>query len=192
MRKNARVRFLLRSLRRPLEAVQRHTLPTRRLVLSALVRLPLVGGLTLSNQRISVARRPPRGELHIALTIVAIVDHMLPGGELPGAQPLGIARRIANAPDPELKRIFARGVAWLDARAQMAGALNFLALDEIGKEAVLQSALASDANGTGAFLSELRNLAFTHYYTHPTIMAAFPYSGPPQPEGFPDFQEAPR
>lgn len=192
MRKNARVRFLLRSLCRPFAAVRRHRLPTRRLVLGALVRPPLIGGLTLFNQRLSLARRPPRGEPHIALTIAAIVDHMLPGGELPGAQALGITRRIASSPDRELKRSFTRGVASLDTRAQMAGASNFLALDETGKEAVLQAALASRADSAGVFLSELRRLAFTHYYTHPTIMAGFPYSGPPQPEGFPDFQEAPQ
>jgi Gluconate 2-dehydrogenase subunit 3 len=192
MRKNARIRTMLRNLRRPIEAVQRHTLPTRRLVLTALVRLPLIGGLALSGRRVSAARRSPRGKSHTALTIAAVVDHMLPGGELPGAQTLGIARRIASTPDPDLKRSFARGVAWLDARARKNGGSNFIALDQAGKEAVLQAALASHADGVGDFVRELRNLAFTHYYTHPTIMAAFAYSGPPQPAGFPDFQEAPR
>jgi hypothetical protein len=192
MRKNTRIRTMLRNLRRPIEAVQRRMRPTRRLVLTALVRLPLIGGLALSGQRVSVAGRSPRGESHTALTIAAVVDHMLPGDELPGAQTLGIARRIASTPDRDLKRRFARGVAWLDARAQTAGALNFLALDPAGKEAVLQAALASHADGVGDFVRELRNLAFMHYYTHPTIMAAFAYSGPPQPAGFPDFQEAPR
>lgn len=189
---NARIRFMLRRLRRPIKAVQRRTLLSRRLVLTALVRLPLIGTVAMPGRRALAARRPPHDESQFALTIAAIVDHMLPGGELPSAQALGIGRRIASATDRELKRNFAKGVAWLDGRAQTAGALNFLALDEAGKEAVLQAALASGADGAGGFVSELRTLAFTHYYTHPTIMAAFAYSGPPQPEGFPDFQEAPR
>lgn len=192
MRKNARIRSLLRRLRRPIIAAERRPFPSRRFVLAALLRLPLIGGLTLSGRRVSSARRPPRGEAHITLTIAAIVDHMLPGGELPGAQALGITRRIARMRDQELKRSFSRGVAWLDARAQLSGALNFLALDETRKEAALQAAFASGDNGVGTFVSELRNLAFAQYYTHPTIMAAFPYSGPPQPAGFLDFREAPR
>jgi len=164
----------------------------RRVLLSALVRLPLIGTVAMSGQRALAARRSPRGESHTALTIATVVDHMLPGGELPGAQTLGIARRIASTPDPDLKRSFARGVAWLDARTHENGGSNFLALDQARKEAVLQAALASHADGAGDFVRELRNLAFTRYYTHPTIMAAFAYSGPPQPAGFPDFQEAPR
>jgi hypothetical protein len=30
------------------------------------------------------------------------------------------------------------------------------------------------------------------YYTEPVIKAAFPYTGPPQPDGFADFQDPPR
>ncbi|MEZ5786850.1 MAG: gluconate 2-dehydrogenase subunit 3 family protein [Xanthobacteraceae bacterium] len=191
MHKNVRISFMLRRLRRPIKAVQHHALLSRRLVLAALVRLPLIGAVAMPGQRVLAARRPPQDESHVRLTIDSIVGHMLPGGELPSAQDLNIPQRITDTGDRELKRSFAEGIAWLDGRAQMAGALNFRALDEAGKEAILQAALAS-ADGAGAFVSELRTLAFTHYFTHPTVMAAFAYSGPPQPAGFPDFQEATR
>lgn len=191
MHKNVRIKIMLHNLRRPIQAAQHQAFLSRRLVLAALVRLPLIGTVAMAGHRALAARRPPQDGYHVRLTIKSIVDHMLPGGELPSAQALDITRRIASTDDRDLKRSFAEGIAWLDGRAQMAGALNFRALDEAGKEAMLQAALAS-ADGAGTFVSELRTLAFTHYFTHPTVMAAFAYSGPPQPAGFPDFQEAPR
>ncbi|MGZ9092600.1 MAG: gluconate 2-dehydrogenase subunit 3 family protein, partial [Rhodoplanes sp.] len=145
-----------------------------------------------SSRRTFAARREPRSDAHVERTIAAVIDCMLPGGELPGALALGIDRHIAAATDSELKRSFIEGVAWLDQRARAKGIMTFLKLDEAGRETVLQAALRSDAEGAFAIVRTLRNLAFTLYYTDPAIMAAFAYSGPPQPDGFPDFQEAPR
>ena len=57
---------------------------------------------------------------------------------------------------------------------------------------MLQAALSSDAEGADAIVRTLRTRALTLYYTEPAIMSAFAYSAPPQPEGFPDFQDPPR
>lgn len=192
MRKSALIKFVLRNLGPPLKATQHKKLLSRRVLLTVLLRLPLIAGIVTSSRRTFAARREPRSDAHVERTIAAVIDCMLPGGELPGALALGIDRHIAAATDSELKWSFIEGVAWLDQRARAKGTMNFLKLDEAGRETVLQAALRSDAEGAFAIVRTLRNLAFTLYYTDPAIMAAFAYSGPPQPDGFPDFQEAPR
>lgn len=186
------VKFVLRNLGPPLKATQHKKLLSRRVLLTVLLRLPLIAGIVASSRRTFAARREPRSDAHVERTIAAVIDCMLPGGELPGALALGIDRHIAATTGSELKRSFIEGVAWLDQRARAKGTMNFLKLDEAGRETVLQAALRSDAEGAFAIVRTLRNLAFTLYYTDPAIMAAFAYSGPPQPDGFPDFQEAPR
>lgn len=165
---------------------------SRRVFLGALARLSLAGGVVMANCRAFAARRQPRAPADIPLTLSAVIDHMLPADELPGALALGIDGQVVLAADPDLKRDVTPGVAWLDAQARAAGAARFVHLDKAAREAVLQAALASEAHQVAAFVRGLRTRAFTHYYTHPTVMAAFAYTGPPQPEGFPDFQEPPR
>lgn len=165
---------------------------SRRFLLTFLVRLPLVAGLLVASSRLLFARRQPRFDPDVERAIAAVVDHMLPGDGLPGALALGIDRRIAASTDSELLRSLAQGAAWLDGRARAAGASRFIALDAAGREAVLQAALSSDAEGADAIVRTLRNRALTLYYTEPAIMSAFAYTAPPQPEGFPDFQDPPR
>jgi hypothetical protein len=192
MAKNAFIALALRNLRPPVRAAGSKKLISRRFLLTTIVRLPLIAGVVMSSRRAFAARRQRRREAHAELTIAAVINCMLPADELPGALALGIERRIAAMTDLELKRSLAEGVAWLDGRARRQGASEFLELDEARQELVLQEALASSADGASAIVWTLRRLAFTLYYTDPTIMAAFAYAGPPQPGGFPDFQEAPR
>lgn len=187
---------------RPIVPVRWRGLPSRRQVVETLVRLPLLAGLATSGLatlgvvvpggRPLAARRPSRFDMHAESTIAAVLDRMLPGDELPGAVALGIDRRILAMENIALKQSLSDGVAWLDGRARRKKAADFLALDDAGRDAVLEAALASRAAAAGAISGSLRNLALTLYYTHPTVMAAFAYSGPPQPAGFPDFEDAPR
>jgi len=191
MAKNALVDLTVRNLH-PLIKAAGCKLVSRRFLLTTLVRLPLIASVVVSSGR-TFAARPQRGvDSHVELTIAAVIDRMLPTDELPGAVALGIDRRIAAMPDMEMKRTLAKGVAWLDNRARRQGASDFLNLDDARQEEVLQAALTSNAEGASAIVWTLRRLAFTLYYGDPAISAVFAYSGPPQPSGFPDFQEAPR
>lgn len=195
VRKHTRIRAVLRRMRHRIAAAQEQSPPSRRSVLTAVLRLALViGAVAVPSQHLSAARRPSRDRTHVARTVAAVIDHMLPGGDLPGARALGIDRSIAALSDHDLQRSFARGVGWLDTQARGAsiGGADFLALDAAGREAVLQAAFATGADVAGSFVRELRSLALTRYYTHPTVIAAFAHTRPPQPAGFPDFQEAPR
>jgi len=82
----------------------------------------------------------------------------------------------------ELQTSIANGVAWLDQRAARQGAADFLGLDE---------AFVSRDDGIQLFVLALRFHLRTAYYAAPPIKSAFAYTGPPQPEGFLDFQEPP-
>ena len=126
---------------------------------------------------------------HIARTVAAVADLMFPGDGLPGASELGLHTRILAMPD--LHALLAQGVAWLDKRAAAQGALDFLALDEAGKLAAVDAAFASSNDGTQPFVLALRFHLGTAYYSEPLIKAAFPYTGPPQPNGFVDFVDRP-
>ena len=132
--------------------------------------------------------RPDASE-HIARTVAGIADLMFPGDGLPSATALGLHRRVLAMPD--LRTALAKGIAWLDARAAVQGAADFLALDEIGRLAAVDAAFASRDDGIQPFVLALRYHLATAYYTEPAIKAAFAYTGPPQPDGFVDFQERP-
>ena len=82
----------------------------------------------------------------------------------------------------ELQTSIANGVAWLDQRAARQGAADFLGLD---------AAFASRDDGIQPFVLALRFHLGTAYYAASPIKSAFAYTGPPQPEGFLDFQEPP-
>jgi Gluconate 2-dehydrogenase subunit 3 len=113
-----------------------------------------------------------------------------PGGEgLPAASTLGLHKRILTTPD--LQELIAKGVAWLDKHAASRGVVDFAALDEAGRLAAIDAAFASKSDGTQQFLLALRLHLGTAYYSEPAIKSAFAYTGPPQPDGFADFQERP-
>jgi hypothetical protein len=86
----------------------------------------------------------------------------------------------------------ADGVGWLDSWAKTNGASDFLALGESAKSAAIDAAFASELEQARQFAVMLRYYAGLNYYSEPVIKAAFAYTGPPQPDGFADFQDPPR
>jgi hypothetical protein len=171
----------------------------RRTFVKTLAGLPLlVGSVTLAKRAVASLRRPSRFDVHAQRTVSAVIDRMLPGDDLPGALALGIDRRLAAMADipprqplSELHHSLTAGVAWLDRKARSAGAADFLRLEPVQQEAILTAGLDSKGNDAAAIVWTLRDRAFALYYTHPAVMAAFAYAGPPQPRGFPDFRDAP-
>jgi hypothetical protein len=126
---------------------------------------------------------------HVERTVVAISETMFPGDGLPGAVELGLHQTLlANA---ELAVPIASGVAFLDRTARKLGASDFVALDEARRLAALDAAFASGLDGVQPFVLALRRELGTAYYSAPAIKSAFAYSGPLQPDGFPDFQDRP-
>ena len=66
-----------------------------------------------------------------------------------------------------------------------------MALDEAGRVAALDAAFASADDGVRSFVLMLREQIGLAYYSEPAIKKAFAYTGPPQPDGFADFQDRP-
>ena len=149
----------------------------------------LLGGTTVLWRNLASFWQPRFNE-HTAQTVKAIAGLMFPGDGLPGATELGIHDRIVAMSD--FHDMMADGVGWLDKWARGKNASDFLALDESARSAALEAAFASDEEDTKHFVVTLRYYAGLNYYSEPLIKAAFPYTGPPQPEGFADFQDPPR
>jgi hypothetical protein len=160
----------------------------RREFIALLGLLSLGGGVALWSNLASFWR--PRFNKHTAQTVTAVADLMFPGDGLPGATELGIHNRIVAMSD--LHPLMTDGVDWLDRHATQQGAPNFLALDEGAKLAVVKAAYASEDVAPSQFIIKLRFYAGLAYYSEPVIKSAFPYNGPPQPDGFADFQDPPR
>jgi hypothetical protein len=146
------------------------------------------GGAAVAWRLVASFVRPDARE-HITLSVAAVAEIMFPGDGLVGAAALGIHHQVLAMPD--LQALIAKGVAWLDARAASQGVSNFLALDEGGRLAALDAAFASQDDGIQPFVLGLRYYLGTAYYASPAIKSAFAYTGPPQPDGFADFQQPP-
>jgi len=147
-----------------------------------------LGGAAARWRPLRAFGRPDPRE-HIARAMTAVVDVMFPGDGLPGATELGLHLRVVAMAD--LEALNATGVTWLDQRATLQGASDFLALDEAQRLAALDAAFASPDQGIQPFVLALRYHVGTAYYSAPAIKSAFAYTGPPQPDGFADFQERP-
>jgi hypothetical protein len=139
----------------------------------------------------------PRGGM--AAGIRAIVDQLipaqdLPGNDLPGAVDLGIDQQILTSfsADRGLAAFMAEGIRWFDAAARARGGESFASLVAADQIAVAMRAEASPDSAGGRLFAVLRRQAMSLYYIHPRVTASFPYAGPPQPQGFPDFAQAPR
>jgi hypothetical protein len=140
----------------------------------------------------------------VAAGITAIVDRLipaqdlpgddLPGNDLPGAVDLGIDQQIlmSATTDRGVAAFMMDGIRWFDTAARARGGETFAALAAADQIAVAMQAEASPDSAGGRLFAVLRRQAMSLYYIHPRVTASFPYAGPPQPQGFPDFAQAPR
>ena len=152
---------------------------------------PFGGAAAFWRQATSLLR--PIADRRAAETIRAVADVMFPGDGIPSASALELPDRVFDllSASPELQASIARGVDFLDFVAARRGASAFVALDDIGRLAAIDAAFASGENEVQQFVLALRFHLGMAYYADPAIKAAFAYSGPPQPDGFADFQNRP-
>jgi Gluconate 2-dehydrogenase subunit 3 len=153
----------------------------------ALLGVFSLGGAAMLWRYLASFGRPDARE-NVTRTMAAVVDLMVPGGELPSASQLGLHTRVMAM--PELELLIADGVSSLDKQAVAQGGANFLALAESGRLSAADAAFASSESAR-RFLLALRFQLMTAYYSEPVVKAAFAYTGPPQPDGFADFQDRP-
>ena len=157
----------------------------RRTVMTLLAALGLSGSSLLRRALAAAAPQAPEP------TMAAVADTLFPGGDgLPGASALKLHERVLAISD--LQESIGKGIGWLDRYAASRGAGAFAALDETGRLAALDAAFASTDDGIRSFVFSLRQHLGQLYYSDAAIKKAFAYTGPPQPDGFADFQERPR
>jgi hypothetical protein len=147
------------------------------------------GGVAAFWRVVKAFAQPVDAEAHAERTVGAIAEVMFPGDGLPGARELGLHRHVlANA---DVQSMLARGLAFLDRYATSAGVADFAALDEARRLAALDAAFASGEESIQPFVMALRYHLGTAYYASPAVKSAFAYTGPLQPDGFPDFRDRP-
>lgn len=150
----------------------------------------LLGALLLGGGSILRRALAALGSQGTAPSVAAVADTLFPGGDgLPAASTFGLHERVLAMAD--LQFSISKGIAWLDRYAASRGATDFVALDEAGRLAALDAAFTSADDGIRPFVFALRQHIGSAYYAEPAIKRAFAYTGPPQPEGFADFQERP-
>jgi gluconate 2-dehydrogenase subunit 3-like protein len=155
--------------------------------------IALFGSLPFGNVaglwRQTVSLRNSGSTDHVTRTVAAIADVMFPGDGLPNAAALGVHNSVLEMKD--LQASITKAIAWLDEWAGSQSAADFLALNEASRVAAIDAAFVSPNDGMQQFVLAMRFHLGTAYYSQPSVKAAFAYAGPPQPEGFADFQEPP-
>jgi hypothetical protein len=86
------------------------------------------------------------------------------------------------------------GLDWLNKQARAGYGLDFPALDEGGRDAIVRQAAAAGLDSLPrVFFERTRADAFFHYYGRPESWRGMAhYRGPPQPLGFMDYTQPPR
>jgi len=151
-----------------------------------------LGAATLLRRQLHWYRQPVADE-RIGRTIAAVADVMVPGDQLPSASALGIVGHVLDRvlTKPEIRILIQKGVDFLNAEAARQGARDFAELDDVRRAAAVDAAFASNDHALQQFVLALRFHLGTAYYSQAAIKASFAYTGPPQPDGFPDFQDPP-
>jgi hypothetical protein len=160
---------------------------TRRAFLIPILGLPLLGGVAMLWRNFA-STFGLRGRTEDPVT--AIIDLMFPGDGAPSARSLGIPSAIKEMSG--LQTLLPDGVAWLDRWAVRQGVRDFISLGEIDKQRALEAALASADHVASQFVWFIRFHTGLIYYSEPAIKTVFPYTGPPQPNGFGDFTGPPQ
>jgi hypothetical protein len=131
-----------------------------------------------------------------ARTFPAYLDTLIPpDAEGPGALQLGVPERLSTiaAADGGYADLIEQFTRWLDERAQALGGVGFADLDDSARATVVRAAESATASSPArrAF-ARTRDDAFAAFYGDPRAWPAVGYRGPPQPEGFPDYDHPPQ
>ncbi len=129
-------------------------------------------------------------------TLDAYLDTLIPAdAEGPGALQLGVPERLSAiaAADGDYSGLIEQLVRWLDERAQALGEVGFADLDGEARETIVRAAESAAAGSPArrAF-ARTRQDAFAAFYGDPRAWPGIGYRGPPQPEGFPDYDRPPQ
>jgi hypothetical protein len=153
-------------------------------------------GLLLWAREAAAAPIGGRRQQAYPLTALApYLDILIPRDETGSATDFGVDRTLIDQAGSNKRhmRLLRAGCKWLDFEARKTGSAGFADLDPAAQEEIV--AKAADARGRSlprVFFNVTRRNAFRAYYADPASWRDLGYRGPPQPEGYMDFTEAPR
>lgn len=138
-----------------------------------------------------------RQDLHDPfLSLQAFVDVLIPRDDMPSAGDVDVHGRIirkASGIKAYLK-LLTHGCAWLDSQARNidASVRHFRDLETDTKIRIVTLAEEAKAKSVGrVFFRNVRTDTIRFYYSTPQVWTALGYDGPPQPDGFLDFDRPP-
>ncbi len=131
---------------------------------------------------------------HEKKTLSSYLDTLIPQDLMPSATQVGVPEHIIRGAkrDNRYRRLLKEGCRWLDTMAGREGAANFFSLDEGGRIKIVALAEAGEKGSLPyGFFFQTRYDAYHFYYGNPKSWKGLGYHGPPQPEGFPDYDIPP-
>ena len=135
-----------------------------------------------------VGARPPEW-----VALEATLETLLPGGEFPGHRETGVLTTLWSVAEGNgaLRAKFQEGARLLDEAGGGSG--RFAAAGPTERARILQAfAHAAPATPQHAYYRFLRDQAMRLHYTHPASWGPLGFSQAPQPQGYPDYRQAPR
>jgi hypothetical protein len=127
-------------------------------------------------------------------TLAAVLDTLLPDGELPGARRTGVLEPLLAqcAAQRQTRRAIVEGTALVEAAALRRGATSFAALgDEERAQILNECASAARESLPWFFFRTVRDGAMRLHYLHPLAWRAAGLPHAPQPRGYADYDQAP-
>jgi hypothetical protein len=123
-----------------------------------------------------------------------LLDTLIPADDTPAASAFGIDRALLAmaARSDDYRRLLEDGVQWLDRAARASGARSFAVASEQRRVDIVRQAEGSATNTLPRrFFERVKADAMRVYYAEPAAWQLLGYTGPPQPHGFPDYEEPP-
>ncbi len=128
-----------------------------------------------------------------AVLLTAFLDTLFPAdGEWPAASALDMEKELERsfAHRPHQAKKVARLLEVLDRHSRQMTNLGFAHHSLEERERLIETLLEEKGDLAMSFVG-LRALAFQIYYSHPTVWSSLPDYHPPQPLGYPDYQQPP-
>jgi len=164
---------------------------TRRSLLRTGLGIVLLGAGSWILKRVYFPRRLAPAERH---TLAVLLEVLVPTTEFSEEDRVALLDRLLR--DCEAKRRTRRalveGLHFLNSKARELGAQDFVGLAADQRQSAVEACAQSAAGSVPQFFYRMvRDRAMQLVYSHPTTWKRLRFPHPPQPEGYPDYQEPP-
>jgi hypothetical protein len=155
-----------------------------------------IGGALLAGGGWTIVRVvfPPRLSESRLRTFEALLDVVIPEGDLPGHRTTGIMSALVTQLEANRnsRRALGDGLRHLERRARSVGADGFAELDPVARMRLF-AACGDQPDGSllRFFYRTVRDGAMRLHFSQPVVWRRVGLPNPPQPDGYPLYSEAP-